>query len=351
MIFYRLIFIFIPHHHIGGAERVHLNIIKALPYKPIVFFDFSNTKLIDKGFSENAYCFLLTSSRRRKYAFRFLWLIATFFPVTIFGSNSALFYSFLSRLQKKVRSIDLTHAFSFPDRGMEISSLPYIDFLDKRIVINSRTYEDYKQLYSENKVNQVLLKRFKIIPNGTEIKDFDKSKIDSRFSNFTIGFVGRNSPEKRPEIFFEIVKRLNIKAKVIGDDFTSFKDDFPNITYFENCNDKELVREQFSAISLLIVTSSREGFPLVIMEAMELGIPIVSSNVGSVGEHVLNDINGFLLNETDQNKFINIAVQKIIYLTENIDNYYKLSLNSRTYACKHFDNLIFEQKYRELFYE
>jgi glycosyltransferase involved in cell wall biosynthesis len=351
LIFYRLIFIFIPHHHIGGAERVHLNIIKALPYKPIVFFDFSNTKLIDKGFSENAYCFRLTSSRRRKYAYWFLWFITSFFSVTVFGSNSALFYGFLSRLKKKVRSIDLTHAFSFPDTGMEITSLPYIDLLDKRIVINSKTYEDYKQLYSEKKINQALLKRFTIISNGTEIKDFDKSKIDSRFSNFTIGFVGRNSPEKRPEIFFEIVKRLKIKAKVIGDDFTLYKNDFPSVIYFENCNDKELVREQFSEIALLVVTSSREGFPLVIMEAMELGIPVISSNVGSISEHVRNDINGFLINATVQSEFLNLAIQKIRYLAENKDKYCELSSNSRQYACEHFDNLIFEQKYRELFYE
>ena len=219
----KLIIFFIPHHHIGGAERVHLNIIKAFQYKPIVFFDYSNSNIISKEFSENAYCFLITNAKRRKYAFRFLQVLTFVFPVTLFGCNSSLFYNFISRLKKKTKAIDLTHAFSYPEQGVEISSLPYVKLLDKRVVINTKTYEDYKQLYSENNVDQHLLKRFTIIPNGIEIYDFDSSLIDSRWSNFTVGFVGRNSSEKRPELFFELIRKNRIQAKVIGDNFEKFK--------------------------------------------------------------------------------------------------------------------------------
>ena len=162
---------------------------------------------------------------------------------------------------------------------MEIFSLPYINLLDKRIVINNKTFDDYKALYQKNSIEESFLERFKIISNGITIRDFDDCNIDSRFANFTIGFVGRNSSEKRPELFFELVRQTKIKAKAIGDNFDNFKKDFPEVDYFENCNNVEIVRKQFSEISLLIVPSSREGFPLVIMEAMELGIPIIATNV------------------------------------------------------------------------
>ncbi|CAM4141544.1 glycosyltransferase family 4 protein [Flavobacterium sinopsychrotolerans] len=347
---FKLIFIFIPHHHIGGAERVHLNIIKSLKWKPIVFFDYSNTYKISKEFKENAYCFLITNAKRRKFAFRFLQIISSFLPIVFFGSNSSLFYNFITKLKSKIIAIDLTHAFSFPENGMEISSLPYINLLNKRVVINNRTFEDYKILYKENGINDSFLNRFRIISNGIKIYDFDSCQIESRFSNFTIGFVGRNSPEKRPELFFELIKELGIKAKAIGDNFGNYKKEFPNVTYFENCNNEELIRKQFSNISILVVTSSREGFPLVIMEAMELGIPVISSNVGSISEHLIDGKNGFLA-PIEPVKFIEFAAEKIIKLIDNKELYFSLSLNAREHAKMNFALENFNAKYQELFYE
>lgn len=346
----KLIFFLIPHHHIGGAERVHLNVIKALKYKPIVFFDYSNTNQISKEFLENAYCFLLTNSKRRKFAFRFLQIITFFLPVVFFGCNSSLFYNFVAKLKGKIKAIDLTHAFSFPENGMEISSLPYINLLNERVVINNKTYEDYTKLYKENGIDDSFLSRFRIISNGVKIYDFDSAQIESRFSNFTIGFIGRNSPEKRPELFFEIIKRLKIKAKAIGDDFENYKKEFPNVTYFENCNSEELIRKQFSNISLLVVSSSREGFPLVIMEAMEQGIPVLSANVGSVSEHLIDGENGFLA-PIEAGEYVEFAIEKIIKLADNKELYLSLSLNAREHAKINFAIENFNAKYQELFYE
>lgn len=347
----KFIIFFIPHHRIGGAERVHLNIIKSLNHKPFVFFNYSNTSQISDEFKNNAYCFLITSSKRRKVALGFLKVISFFLPVILFGCNSSIFYWFIAKLKGKVKAIDLTHAFSFPELGMEISSLPYVSLIDIRVVINNRTFEDYKKLYKENDIKESFLKRFRIISNGVKINDFDSRQIESRFSNFTIGFVGRNSPEKRPELFFNIVKNVKVNAKVIGDNFDAFKNDFSDVSYFENCNVPELIRRQFSDISLLVVTSSREGFPLVIMEAMELGIPIISTDVGSIAEHLINGKNGFLISAIEENEILNLATAKIKGIIENKEVYCNLSLNARQYACDHFNNQIFEQKYRELFYE
>jgi glycosyltransferase involved in cell wall biosynthesis len=347
---YKLIVLFIPHHHIGGAERVHLNIIKALQYKPIVFFDNSNTNAISKEFSENAHCFLVISSKRREFAIRFLQIISYFLPVVLFGCNSVLFYNFVAKLKSKIKAIDLTHAFSFPELGMEISSLPYVNLLDKRIVINNKTFYDYKALYKKNIIEESLLDRFRIISNGIAIRDFDECQINDRFANFTIGYVGRNSPEKRPELFFEIVQQTKIKAKAIGDNFDNFKIDFPEVEYFENCNDPKKIRNQFSEISLLIVSSSREGFPLVIMEAMELGIPVIATDVGSISEHVIDGENGFL-SAIDNEAFLSFTTAKITAIIEDKELYRNLCLKAREHAVQNFDIKIFNKQYRELFYE
>ncbi len=347
---FKLIFIFIPHHEIGGAERVHLNIIKTLKYKPIVFFDYLNSDKISEEFINNAHCFLITSKKRKKIAIKFIQIVSSFLPVVIFGCNSGLFYDFIAKLKGKIKAFDLTHAFSFPEFGIENFSLPYVNFLDKRVVINEKTFNDYRKLYKNNDIDESFLHRFKIIPNGIIINDFDVSNIDSRFVNFIIGFVGRNSPEKRPELFFEIVKQTNSKAKVIGDNFDNFKIDFPEVKYFENCNDAGIIRNQFSEISLLIVPSRREGFPLVIMEAMEMGIPVLASDVGSISEHIIHYENGFL-GKVDENEFLSFAMTKIKIIVDDKELYHKLSLNARNYAENNFAIDKFNKLYLELFYE
>nr|WP_236023896.1 glycosyltransferase family 4 protein [Flavobacterium flabelliforme] len=232
---------------------------------------------------------------------------------------------------------------------MEISSLPFVDLIDKRVVINQKTKIDYEHLYKENNIEKKLLNRFVIIPNGILISDF-KNDIDSRFENFTIGFVGRNSPEKRPELFFDIVKDLNIKSKVIGDNFDFYKTHFPNVKYFENCNEQKTIREQFSEISLLIVSSSREGFPLVIMEAMELGIPVIATNVGSISEHIINHKNGYL-GPVEYLDFLDFSKLIIKRLVSDKALYFSISSNAREYAILNFNIKRFKDQYRKLFYE
>jgi glycosyltransferase involved in cell wall biosynthesis len=347
--FFKLIIFIIPYHPIGGAERVHLAIIKSLKYKPIVLFDSANYQVIGTDFEESAYCFLLSSKRRRKFALKLVKILSSLIPVTIFGCNSRTFYNFVSSLKDSVRSIDLTHAFSYPEIGIEVISLPYVDFIETRVVINQKTKDDYQNLYKKNNINLKLADRIIIIPNGIKIANFVNT-IESRFEHFTIGFVGRNSPEKRPELFFDIVKKFNVRTKVIGDDFERYKKDFPSVTFLENCNDAQTIRRQFSTVSILVVPSSREGFPLVIMEAMELGIPVIAADVGSISEHVINGENGYV-GAVDAAEFLNFSTDLIRKISNDKELYSQLSLNSRAYASVHFNVENFSIRYRKLFYE
>ncbi|POY41221.1 hypothetical protein C3L50_01490 [Flavobacterium alvei] len=348
-----LTFFFIPHHHIGGAERVHIEIIKSLKRKPIVIFDRSDGSVLSEEFQKNAYCFFATN-RRRKIIVTYLIQISSYFlSFTLFGCNSSFFYQILSGIKGSAKVIDLTHAFSFPEVGMEILSLNYIHLIDKRVVINNKTLEDFRLLYERNNIDHFYLDRFKVIPNGIKISEFSSDKVHSRFNNFTIGYVGRNSTEKRPEVFFEILHQIdrNIKAKVIGDNFNSFKVKYKEVKYFEGCNNRKIIRKEFSEISLLIIPSSREGFPLVIMEAMELGIPVISTNVGSVFEHIFDNYNGYVSNDNSEIGFVKFASEKILQLSSNKELYNKLSFNAREHAVKNFCINIFKDKYRSLFYD
>lgn len=348
---FKLIFFFIPHHHIGGAERVHLEIIKSLKRKPIVFFDSTDGTSLSDDFKQNAFCFFIISEKRKKQLTQILILLSYILPVTLFGCNSKYFYKTIAKIKRRTKNVDLTHAFSFPEQGVEMISLPYVDLIDIRIVINNITLENYKKLYKKNGISEVLSKRIKVIPNGIRLNTFDKKNIQNRFRNFSIGYVGRNSPEKQPEVFFNIVSKSNFKAKVIGDNFDTFKNRFSSVCFFENCNNQEIIRTEFSEIAVLIISSKREGFPLVIMEAMELGIPVISTNVGSIEEHIKDDFNGYLFNGNSKDQFISFVLDKIQLLSENERLYNTMSVNARKYAETHFGIDDFHKNYRKLFYE
>lgn len=349
---FKLIIFFIPHHRIGGAERVHLEIIKSLKHKPIVIFDSSDGSVLLEEYQKNAYCFFISNQRTKKLITYLIQIGSYFLPITLFGCNSAFFYKIISKINSSVKKIDLTHAFAFPEHGMEITSLNSIHLLDNRVVINNKTLEDYRLLYEKNNIDKVYLNRFTIIPNGIQIGEFILDTVLSRFNNFTIGFVGRNSKEKRPELFFELIDAIgNTNAKVIGDNFNNFKEKYNEVNYYEGCNNPELIRKEFSEISVLVVPSSREGFPLVIMEAMELGIPVISTNVGSIYEHVKNELNGYLAVDNSESEFMKFASNKILLLSSNKELYSRLSFNAREYALNNFSLDTFKDKYRSLFYD
>jgi glycosyltransferase involved in cell wall biosynthesis len=95
-------------------------------------------------------------------------------------------------------------------------------------------------------------------------------------------FVGRLSPEKRPEQIIEISKRTDLPVEVIGDGIL-------NNTLSEIASGAGLpvtfhgrMRDPWSLITsgdLLIVPSTSEGDGLVVVEAMREGVPLLLSDI------------------------------------------------------------------------
>lgn len=67
-----------------------------------------------------------------------------------------------------------------------------------------------------------------------------------------------------------------------------------------------------------MLASDYEGLPMVILEAMSFGKPVVASQVGGIGEVIENGVNGYTVDNTAE-----AFADKIQYILE--DNYvYKL---------------------------
>jgi glycosyltransferase involved in cell wall biosynthesis len=72
---------------------------------------------------------------------------------------------------------------------------------------------------------------------------------------------------------------------------------------------------------LYLFPSYNEGQPISIIEALAFGIPVIASNVGAIPDTIKNNENGFVIEEQNAQLY----ADKIIYLIENPDKFYKIS--------------------------
>ena len=61
------------------------------------------------------------------------------------------------------------------------------------------------------------------------------------------------------------------------------------------------VINQLSEYDLFILPSIFEGMPMTIIEAMAVGMPILSSKVGGIPDIIVHDKNGVLINPSTEN--------------------------------------------------
>lgn len=111
-----------------------------------------------------------------------------------------------------------------------------------------------------------------------------------------VGFVGRLSPEKGPDLFCALAERFAgaIPFEVFGDG--------PMRAELETRHGAQvrfhgLVRNPatiWPRIGLLLMPSRAEGLPMAAIEAMGAGVPVAASAVGALPGLIRNGVNGWL---------------------------------------------------------
>jgi glycosyltransferase involved in cell wall biosynthesis len=124
-----------------------------------------------------------------------------------------------------------------------------------------------------------------------------------------LAFLGRISPEKRPDRAIEIAKRAGVKlkiaAKVDNADLGYFREviepllDDPLIEFIGEIDDTQKCAFLGNALALLFPIDWIEPFGLVMIEAMSAGTPVIAWRNGSVPEIIENGIGGFIVDSLD----------------------------------------------------
>jgi glycosyltransferase involved in cell wall biosynthesis len=133
-------------------------------------------------------------------------------------------------------------------------------------------------------IAQSLPSKSTVIPNFVDMPEVS-NKVKAK-GPYRIYFVGRISPEKGPLRFCQLSEALSdgFEWHMVGTGplLESCQNAYSKTVHFHGA---QLTMEKVWAdVDLLVITSTYEGLPLVLLEAMSRGIPVVSFNVGSIRE-------------------------------------------------------------------
>ncbi|SIS62998.1 glycosyltransferase family 4 protein [Salimicrobium flavidum] len=158
--------------------------------------------------------------------------------------------------------------------------------------------------------------KVRTIHNGVDLEQFTfvpKQKDDL----FKVGILARISPEKNHELFIRIAAELkdlpNARFYIAGDgpDADKIADMIKTRGLSDRVHMLGMVQEPqkfIQSMDVLVLTSEREVFPMVILEAMAVGTPVVSIDRGGIKEAIREGETGFLVPVHSAEKFSDVLL-------------------------------------------
>ncbi|MFD2917688.1 glycosyltransferase [Psychroserpens luteus] len=217
--------------------------------------------------------------------------------------------------------------------AMKVAKTFYPKFYNKADVLFSNSLHINKDL----KDNFGIKIPMELIYNPIEIDD-QKPHQDSykKTENFKVISVGSHTPAKNQILLLKAFKHLNTEYTLTipgAGPLTTNLTDFAKINGFENQlilpGSVKNIKDYLLENDCFVLSSNTEGFPNVLLEAMAVGLPVISTNCLSGPLEILNDnepitiVNGefylakygILINPED-----NVALSKAILFLRNNDD-------------------------------
>ncbi len=136
-----------------------------------------------------------------------------------------------------------------------------------------------------------------VITSTTETRAHARSILGIPDDQFQVAWIGRMSQEKAPDIMIEtagLTHEPGISFSFVGDG--PMRPTVEQRTAELGLNNRVTmhgvvhnVAQLFPAFDLFVLSSRTEGTPIVVLEAMAAGIPIVATNVGGVPDMLSNN--------------------------------------------------------------
>ena len=353
------IFYFFPFYHTGGAEKIHAQVAKATGGSDsIIFF---TKKSVDERFLQEfkeSGCEIRDISKftdnKWLYFLNLIYrgIISGYInrqqQTIVFNGQCNFGYKISPWIKRTVPRLELLHSLN----TFSYIRIPFLPFISKTVMISKKRIEDHKELYKKYNIPVSFIDRINFIPNAISLPAVGPGKNKNRF---TVLYTGRGTAEKRVGLIIKIAEAVRkenkeIQFEIAGDVSSAATiSDHPYIKFYGALSDEQQLNSIYSTAHIFLLTSSAEGFPLALMEAMANGCAILTTPVGDIPYHVRNEENGFLFSSVeDEAAIINEALKKILWLHDNYESFLKISANNISYASHNFGIDRFNNDYRQL---
>ena len=355
-------FFFFPFYHTGGAEKVHALVTQAVGNNRCIIF------FTRKSADENFYTDFEQSGCRIKniaaytdnkwlYFVNFIYrgMISAYInrqtlkPV-IFNGQCNFGYKISPWIKMEVLQIELNHSFN----TFSWIRLPFLPFISKTVMISKLRIEDHLQQYKRLDVPRQFNNKIEYIVNGIQLpQQYHRKSIDGPLQ---VLYVGRGTEEKRVYLIAKMAavaasNKLPLEFIFMGDVANSIPSELlPRCKLLGPKKDAVEIERIYQQADVVLITSSTEGFPMVIEEGMANGCIIISTPVGDIPYHVKHSVNGFLFSSvTDEALIISEGVEYLTRLCEHKNLLAEMGETNRKYAIENFGLEAFNTKYRQLF--
>ncbi|HXS35854.1 MAG TPA: glycosyltransferase family 4 protein [Flavipsychrobacter sp.] len=356
------LFFFFDRYVIGGAQRVHLDIMQCIEdkYKQVYFTRSSFNDVLKNGFY---------SQPNSKCSDIHLWcdnLIFRIFTVHyfafyinrhqkahVFSSNSTFFYDMLPFMRKSVIKTELLHNFTYGKKGMEFFGLANYKYLNHRICVDYSTAINIKEQYKEHTIPKEFNERVMVIEPGVSIPELYNKHIALPLR---VIYAGRGSAQKRVYLIEKIMEKclaekLPVEFHFAGSVVYELAEKTKQSAVIHGeIKDKAEMDKLYLGSHILIMTSAYEGFPMVIKEAMAYGcIPLVTALEGNK-THLVHLKNSLLIdNFQNEDYVVQEGTEYIKMLCRDLQLTDLLSQKAYKYAKENFSINIFFKKYSDFF--
>jgi glycosyltransferase involved in cell wall biosynthesis len=157
-----------------------------------------------------------------------------------------------------------------------------------------------------------------IILNSVPLPEGSGAHADPRH----VGFAGRLEHQKDPSLFLDVMEKLpEYHATMIGRGTLEAevkaeieRRSLFNVRMLGALPHSELL-EALPGFGVVVMTSRWEGLPILPLEAMWLGVPVVAANVGALDEIIEHEKSGLLVDSRSPEDFVR-AVERLAEDTE-----------------------------------
>ena len=288
----------------SGAENVVCQIIGMFREDPDVEMIYcSPDGQIREALEEMGVCFAPMSELSRSELRR---VISEVKPDVIHAHDMRA--SFVAaRACKKIPLISHIHNNAFDSRGISPKSIAYILAASKAkhiFWVSQSSYEGYA-------FHKSFAKKSEVLQNIIDIDAlYAKMATDERSYKYDIAYVGRLTYQKNPQRLMGVIAKMkalkpDVKVAVVGNGDLEEEthalcheyglDDNVDFLGFQS-NPLKILHDSSS----MVMVSRWEGTPMCALEAMALGVPIVSTPVDGLCALIEIGKNGYLSDDDDE---------------------------------------------------